>query len=294
MAESDDQLPLSESCDELPDALPLSPVPDELPDALLLDVVMRSRTSSDSVLRFVPAKPLAKARGRPRLLARAKQQSDLNIESVVRASWAPGLSSEALNALANWSGDLVPSVVSVPGLRPMPIALMHAVSASADLGVAHIDTVWDQDIHSVASHLCSNSETPYSSVVVLSKFLNVEVRTIRVCLHRSATTLNLFCSSRCLSLQRSIFDALPRRDLCELIEFVQYDETPLPTRVAGDAAPNSDLAEFRPHPVPALTDVSPGSMICKIGATGTLQVQASKAPVKAGMGLDRDCKDCQV
>jgi hypothetical protein len=299
---------LCESDDDLPDELPLSPelIIDDVLDAPAevltetIDVSSASTISDNVVLRLVPlAKPKvrpasAKPKGRPAIPRTLKvrphrivpnQLSSGNPLSLANYSWEVGVPIAALHTTANIcsSASLVVPV-SVRGLAPLPIGLMHAVCASADLAAAQRDEIFDEDIHKAVSHFVSRLQMPFASYIALSELLTLPQRTIQTCLLRSAVALQMFCLSQCVRAQRSLFESIPRQDLCELIECVQYDETPLPTRVPGDAPANSELSNFKPKPVLALADASSNSVVCQIGATKTLQVFASQAPQKVVQG----------
>ena len=162
-----------------------------------------------------------------------------------------------------------------------PPADMEAVAAAA---VAHFSDSGqpDEEVQKVVSFFLEGKASAMTSMESLAARLNVARKQLPVLTHRAGSALCLMEQMRSHQLELRLVSSLPRAALVHYIEAVQYDETPLRTRIVGDGA----LAKAKGRPpsaalaVQALLPLVDNTLVLREGQSKSLQVSASGAPQK--------------
>ena len=139
----------------------------------------------------------------------------------------------------------------------------------------------DERIAAVAKVAISGDVPNLTSWEVLSVITGVPRQSLPQLFTRCAAVINHLSASRVWRMERMLASSFRRVDLIHHIEFVQYDETPLPTRLTGDPAGAQEIASYRRGGQLALADGPANSgAICQIAATGALGVRQGQGHQK--------------
>ena len=136
----------------------------------------------------------------------------------------------------------------------------------ADRGLDEwLAAVGDMALRGGAASLASWEAMPAMTGVPRTALPKLYVRCAAVVCHLT--------SARAWRIEAMLANSFRRIDLVHHFEFVQYDETPLPTRLTSDPAAPRELASFRNAPQLALERVATSDAICRVSAIGSLSVQ---------------------
>ena len=152
-----------------------------------------------------------------------------------------GVTAETADALAR----LPPGVADVePLVVHMGFATLHQLAeATAAAVVAHAQggSPLDPEVEKVVSYLLGHRVVLTGSNRVLAATLGLSARHVPPLVTKAAAAFFNLQRAQLSVLERALAERLPRGSLLHHIESVQYDETPLPTKVHGvdfeDAAP---------------------------------------------------------
>jgi len=97
----------------------------------------------------------------------------------------------------------------------------------------------DEEVARVSEFFLANNACALSSAQTLSAALNVDRRTLRSVAHGCAATVCCLQHARLNMLEVKLAQGLPRAYLVHYVEAVQYDETPMRTRIVGDRLSSS-------------------------------------------------------
>ena len=278
------------------------PAPRRQPDA--------SATANALELRLVPAPqrnaPRGRGRGRPRnqplrLVAIGDGSPRGAEDGASRAAQAQAAASAAVvqpNRSMAWGAhlgtrsarDVAKVQHSAEGLGPPTVfdsfaalpadsnALMAAIVAREAQG----DGLGDHDVMRVTNFFMSGVPCALAPVAAISAIVNVERVRLQQLARRCAAALVGLTHARLNRLETCLAQQIPRACLLYYVEGVQYDETPLKTRVIGDSDLVTDGQPTQPEQVPMLGDgsIDSHSLVCRIGQSRTLEVSTSSAPQK--------------
>ena len=160
----------------------------------------------------------------------------------------------------------------------MPPKGASAVAAAAALGSLGEHTVED-DVARVARLFLTGSPTICVSVSALSVVLGVDRQKLPSLLDRLASAMCLLSHARASRIEAALLAKLPRGALAHCIESVQYDETPLTTRLLGDPRV-AQRGAGRASSLPIADAPADPGTLWHIGQTRTLKVSSSAAPEK--------------
>ena len=141
----------------------------------------------------------------------------------------------------------------------------------------------EEDVAKVMCCFLGEGRPLVTSLDATSVMLGIERHKLRSVITRCASALATLSHMFRWKLEFSLLNSMRRSDLCHYAEFVQYDETPLPTRVVGDKAPLAHIGSFRPNAAAAaraLADGVTSALVCKVGQTKMLTVKATQAQQK--------------